>query len=468
MHKWFLVPLAGVLCMLPLAATKSISLGGELVVSRYEGLLFSRPGYDYAVTAFRDTDGYLKIYWCGGNAGTGVWDHIYYAKSLTGTSWTMPVDVMAPAPLALAGDPSIIRVDGRYYMYFTGTGDPAGIRNDIYLAVSDNGIDWTKYPGGADPLPIIRRQNGEPVYGVGQPSALYLDGQFVLYYLDQTNPGGNGLYRAVSRDGIEFSGHTFIAPVNDTDVKYCPERGLFLMTRNGQFDSNYRTHLHVSYDGFHFTPADNQKYLDVPGTGESRTVSAGILGDIHGQMEASTSVYYGLGDPAEHGEWELHKSILAIGDLNDLAVYRYYSGVNRRRDHFYSMNANSPPEYDFETLAWISLSPEDSRGVPVYRLYHPGKQDHFYTTDAAERDRAVQDFGYQPEGTEGWVGKQRHPELVPIYRLYRPKTGNHFYTVIPAENQAALFNGGYISEGLLGYAYAFQSFLEQGAFPAIF
>jgi len=40
--------------------------------------------------------------------------------------------------------------------------------------------------------------------------------------------------------------------------------------------------------------------------------------------------------------------------------------------------------------------------VPLYRLFHYGKHDHFYTRSAAERDRA-RGLGYVDEGITCYV-----------------------------------------------------------------
>ena len=41
--------------------------------------------------------------------------------------------------------------------------------------------------------------------------------------------------------------------------------------------------------------------------------------------------------------------------------------------------------------------------VPIYRLYQPMRENHFYTTSEAERDNAVNNLGYTFEATPGYV-----------------------------------------------------------------
>lgn len=49
-------------------------------------------------------------------------------------------------------------------------------------------------------------------------------------------------------------------------------------------------------------------------------------------------------------------------------------------------------------------STEPSCGaVPIYRMYHPPSNNHFYTLNAAERDNARDNLGYLEEGIAGYV-----------------------------------------------------------------
>ncbi len=41
--------------------------------------------------------------------------------------------------------------------------------------------------------------------------------------------------------------------------------------------------------------------------------------------------------------------------------------------------------------------------VPLYRLYSEAAGNHFYTTNAGERDNAANNLGYQSEGVAGYV-----------------------------------------------------------------
>jgi hypothetical protein len=54
----------------------------------------------------------------------------------------------------------------------------------------------------------------------------------------------------------------------------------------------------------------------------------------------------------------------------------------------------------------------------LFRLFNPFLLDHFYTTNAAERDTAIANDGYQPEGTACYVFGQATPGTTGLFRLY--------------------------------------------------
>lgn len=66
-------------------------------------------------------------------------------------------------------------------MYFSGLENTSVPPNKIYLATSDDGIDFTVY--GA----VVDVKKGEGLgYGAGAPSVIYKDGKYYLYYYTQS------------------------------------------------------------------------------------------------------------------------------------------------------------------------------------------------------------------------------------------------------------------------------------------
>jgi hypothetical protein len=122
-------------------------------------------------------------------------------------------------------DPSVVRVGATYYLYYTGTSNPAGQGNAIGLATSTDGVNWTRANGGA-PIVVAAGDNvtGDP-YGAGQPSVIYLDGWFYLLFTDTTgkvaNQNGAGQFVLRSPDpafvtGVQALGPTGFTPVAGT------------------------------------------------------------------------------------------------------------------------------------------------------------------------------------------------------------------------------------------------------------
>jgi hypothetical protein len=81
--------------------------------------------------------------------------------------------------------------------------------------------------------------------------------------------------------------------------------------------------------------------------------------------------------------------------------------------------------------------------VPLLRLYKGSIDDHFYTTDQAEADRAVQQDGYTFElvACDAFDPNQPPAGTVPLFRVFNPQSGEHFYTADPNELSNVTQNG---------------------------
>lgn len=173
-----------------------------------------RTCYDYVPTVLYEPDRArpYRMWWCGGLAG----DFIFYSDG-TGlddpASWSVPVAVFGPSgtpgqfDAEHVCDPSVIRVGGAYYMYYSGCCSPAGgqpIPTKIALATSSDGINWNRANGGSPiVVPSLRHVSpdcGGPTpppfgcYGAGQPSVVYRDGYFHMLYTDSTGEMADGQY----------------------------------------------------------------------------------------------------------------------------------------------------------------------------------------------------------------------------------------------------------------------------------
>ncbi|HWC82479.1 MAG TPA: beta-xylosidase [Pseudonocardiaceae bacterium] len=152
--------------------------------------------YNYAPSVLRVGNSY-RMWWCSqlpGAARPG--DEIVSATSaspdgpFTGSGGA-PADVQfGNSPSGFDSlhtcDPSVIAVGGVYYLYYTGTSDPAGDNNSIGLATSTDGVHWTRANGGRPIVSTSGEVHRANAYGAGQPSAVYLDGWYYLMFTDTT------------------------------------------------------------------------------------------------------------------------------------------------------------------------------------------------------------------------------------------------------------------------------------------
>jgi len=152
-------------------------------------------------------------------------------------------------------------------------------------------------------------------------------------------------------------------------------------------------------------------------------------------------------------------------------LYRYWHATNS--DHFYSTNVQ---EINATTKGQVGNYGYSCEGVagyvynhpyvtaPLYRYYHEGNKDHFYTANASEINATVNgqvgNHGYKCEGSIGHVFTSQVTGSVPLYRYWNSGSSDHFYTANPNEIGATqngqTGNFGYTCEGIVGYVFVDQ------------
>ena len=181
--------------------------------------------YNYAPTALLD-GGQYRIWWCSQLPGVGVPGDDVLTASAGSLNGPYPEGV---AVLHGSGDgfdavhtcdPSVIRVNGIYYMYYTGAAADAPFGNAIGLATSSDGVHWDRKPGPVvTPSMDTKRAN---TYGAGQPSVLRLDGWFYLMFTDTTgaaaNSAGAGQFVLRSPDPAFATSVQALTPTGFQDV----------------------------------------------------------------------------------------------------------------------------------------------------------------------------------------------------------------------------------------------------------
>ena len=208
-------------------------------------------------------------------------------------------------PPGYGGDPSVIKVNGIYYMYFSKiASNPKSTSywfNQIYLATSTDGKNFTLFNTAIVDCP----DGGKAGYGSGSPSVVYKDGTFYLYYYSQYEPTG-GFFLRTSKDGKSFGPATRLGELAG-DVVYVPSLKKWLMcyyTEEGQ-GGNFTSggvRIAVSNDGKSWTLGNNDNQLPAQNPYPSINHNPGWLRDPLGQGYKTMFLTYGYNDLPLLGE----------------------------------------------------------------------------------------------------------------------------------------------------------------------
>ncbi|WP_367130292.1 beta-xylosidase [Saccharothrix sp. HUAS TT1] len=187
--------------------------------------------YNYAPSVLSE-NGRLRAWWCSqmGVAEPGGDDVLHSEGSALDGAFSVATPVFSGSYTGFDAmhvcDPSVIRVGGTYYMYYTGASrDNHANGSSVGVATSPDGVNWTRAGGGQAivvPANDVIREN---TYGAGQQSAVHVDGWFYLMFTDTTgrvsHPNGAGQYVLRSRDpffgtGVEALTDAGMVPVATT------------------------------------------------------------------------------------------------------------------------------------------------------------------------------------------------------------------------------------------------------------
>lgn len=230
--------------------------------------------YDWGHTVIKEGDTY-KMWW----TRPAFYDAVFYAESRDLKNWVNVQRVICLSPnqgnikkydniKGMLGKPSVIKVDGKYRMYFEApaTEDPdvtATVKewdNQVMLATSDDGINWSFYSDDkGEPKPVIALKEEEKglsnkPYGVGQPSVFYKDNTFYLTYCYVLN-NKHEIRVATSTDGVAFGDketHPRIAASNGKGVTYNTKTQKYMIV-----DGNLRESDTLSFTEDNATPIYN-------------------------------------------------------------------------------------------------------------------------------------------------------------------------------------------------------------------
>lgn len=201
--------------------------------------------------------------WYGGQGRDGH-DRIHYATSDDGTRWKRHPGnpVVDCGNSNHVNDPSVVRHDGTFYMYYT---DALVAEIDrIHLAVSDDGTTWRKEGLAVDVGP----PGSWDSFKVGRPSAIFEAGLFKMWY-DGNDGKARHVGYATSQDGRRWTkskANPVMFNAGAVDVKH--------------IDKQY-VMVHESQKGTLWAVAPNE--TDWEGRGYLFRLSGGTQ-DRHGQV----------------------------------------------------------------------------------------------------------------------------------------------------------------------------------------
>jgi ELWxxDGT repeat protein len=292
--------------------------------------------------------------------------------------------------------------------------------------------------------------------------------------VDQTMPLGVGLVVSAFSASSPFNRLTFLSDqallgptlsVSDTSVAEGESGNSLLaftvslsIASTSDVTVNYATSAGTAAAGTDYTEASGS--FVIPAGSTSKKVMVVVKGDNN--VESSETVTFTLTNPAGAA---LTAASTAVGTItnDDPAIaattvtqYRlYHDGT---KEHLYTTDLN---EYNVlgtrgwtqEGVAYRMLTNGIYNGVatiPLFRLYHPGIQQHHWTTDSNEATTLGSNPAWFYEGTIGYLLPSQVSGSVALYRMSLANPPIHLWTTDQNE-YTVLATRGWTQEGIIGY-----------------
>lgn len=135
-----------------------------------------------------------------------------------------------------------------------------------------------------------------------------------------------------------------------------------------------------------------------------------------------------------------------------VALYRSVSNTNG--GHLYSTTANDQAgAYKTEGVTGYLMTSQVSGTQPLYRLSN-GKGDMVLTADP-NLHATMQSQGYKDEGPVGYIATSQLAGTQPFYQVTSPDGANHFYTTNAGERDQVVGRG-WKDQGTIGYVWTQQ------------
>lgn len=326
-----------------------------------------------------------KMWWTRG----APYDSIWYAESRDLKNWTnlkmiLRVKKDTKWMKMHIADPAVVYVNGKYYFYLETNATIDGTNasdSNIVLATSTDGVNLTLYPNNDDPQSVMSPPAdtmNKGKYGVGQPSVIYKDGKFWMYYLDAAT-GSDCTRLATSKDGIHFTSNNSNPKVFDrggVGVTYNSLIKKFLMTYTltpYDFDKskprNNLVYNMESSDGLSWTYKTKNEAWKNPFVVSNSSVKtrcfSGFVTNAQGIVDTPTMYeVYSDGKLAAANEWWMANFSTFDGHI--VAVNpKEYGKRTIDLPNGKTLNSTNLKAYADTNTVWNKLSASAKKGTPV-------------------------------------------------------------------------------------------------------
>ncbi len=431
--RWTLAVSTALACGSAAARAQGLSFSYESGTERkvLDAQALTRATYSYAPTYI--WTGRRLLSWSCVTSSTGAGDAVALTYSDDQISWSAPGVVFQervanPAYSPFACDPAVVIVTPPgetqqfYYLYYGGSLASGG-----FIAVArspvNNPAGFKKWVGGdprvasswraeitTAPRIVIGPQRPcgsgggtSSCYGAGQPTVVYRDGRFHMWYTD-TTAVPMGIWYTTSADGLSFAPPVATnvqgGGAASVDVKLDAASGayyMFELAGHGQVASLY---TRTSQDGINWT-AQTQI-----GTAPAWSHNVGVTGSPYGHLDRARPFYIGFGSPNDlRSDYD---NACMNCPLRGWGFWDQYMGLAQVSGGGITPPPPPPPP------------PPPRLTKPVHR-YFSGSH-HFFTTDKPEGDRT----GWRYEGVAFHVGSQQLSNSLELMRCRLRGNGLHF------------------------------------------
>lgn len=154
----------------------------------------SKMGYRYGPSIIQNSDNSYDIFYSSVGNNSTEWDYIRYVHMDQNYNCSKEKIVLKPTHNSMDNystcDPGVIYFNGYYYLAYTSTQTKSGNNNSIFIARSKK-VDgpyekWNGSGWGGKPYPVIKNENNDDYFGIGEPSFVIKDTQLFMYYSSHT------------------------------------------------------------------------------------------------------------------------------------------------------------------------------------------------------------------------------------------------------------------------------------------